>query len=444
MATNSSTSYDLPSLPSYTLSLREPLIPGISDVTLQLVAPIVAYWVVSLFFHLLDIYDVFPQYRLHTPAEILKRNRVTRFEVFRDVILQQIVQTCFGLVVAHFDPPEMVGKEAYDVAVWAWRLRKFQHQVPNLLLLLGIDHQTSLRWSNKHQLSFPNTASIVAGGMYPTAGFADWELNAAKLIYWLAIPAVQFLVAIIWVDTWQYFLHRAMHMNRFLYNWLHIRHHRLYVPYAYGALYNHPLEGFLLDILGAGTAYLATGMTVRQGMWFYTCSTIKTVDDHCGYAFPWDPLQHVTSNNAAYHDIHHQTWGIKTNFSQPFFTFWDQLLGTVWMGGDVSARYERDRIAAQKKVDAKVDVKPSVTNCPAVDTDKAKLQAEASQRQVLESEHNGVRVLNEEKREEQEAKQAARRSVRRKSGFDPKSLSDRVAGSLHGRSSAILHADGVH
>ena len=66
----------------------------------------------------------------------------------------------------------------------------------------------------------------------------------------------------------------------------HSRHHRLYVPYAFGALYNHPVEGFLLDTLGAGIAYLVTGMTARQSMWFFTCSTIKTVDDHCGYALP--------------------------------------------------------------------------------------------------------------------------------------------------------------
>lgn len=85
-------------------------------------------------------------------------------------------------------------------------------------------------------------------------------------------------------------------------------------------------------------------------MWFFTCSTIKTVDDHCGYAFPWDPLQHFTNNNAAYHDIHHQSWGIKTNFSQPFFTFWDRLFNTKWEG-DVKLRYERSREAAQKQVD---------------------------------------------------------------------------------------------
>ena len=68
------------------------------------------------------------------------------------------------------------------------------------------------------------------------------------------------------------------------------------------------------------------------GTFFFSFGSIKTVDDHCGYALPWDPLQLISSNNAAYHDIHHQTWGIKTNFSQPFFTFWDSLLGTMYKG----------------------------------------------------------------------------------------------------------------
>jgi sphinganine C4-monooxygenase len=134
----------------------------------------------------------------------------------------------------------------------------------------------------------------------------------------------------------------------------HSRHHRLYVPYAYGALYNHPFEGFLLDTLGTGLAYLVSGMTVRQGIWFFAGSSMKTVDDHCGYALPWDPLQHITSNNAGYHDIHHQSWGIKSNFSQPFFTFWDRLLGTMWTG-DVSARYERSRTTAQRKLDQELE-----------------------------------------------------------------------------------------
>jgi phosphopantothenoylcysteine decarboxylase len=130
----------------------------------------------------------------------------------------------------------------------------------------------------------------------------------------------------------------------------HSRHHRLYVPYAYGALYNHPLEGFAMDTLGAGLAYLLTGMTMRQSMWFFTGSTIKTVLDHGGYDFPWDPVHWIFPNNAAYHDIHHQSWGIKTNFSQPFFVYLDRVGGTMYKG-DIKEKYERARKTAQQKLD---------------------------------------------------------------------------------------------
>lgn len=104
----------------------------------------------------------------------------------------------------------------------------------------------------------------------------------------------------------------------------------------------------MLDTLGAGLGYKVTFLSPRLGMLFFTGSMMKTVDDHCGYALPWDPLQHITSNNAAYHDIHHQSWGIKTNFSQPFFTIWDRWLGTRWEG-DTKLKYERTREKAAEK-----------------------------------------------------------------------------------------------
>jgi sphinganine C4-monooxygenase len=142
------------------------------------------------------------------------------------------------------------------------------------------------------------------------------------------------------------------------------------VPYAYGALYNHPLEGFALDTLGAGLAYLITGLTMRQSMWFFTGSTIKTVLDHGGYAFPWDPIHWIFPNNAAYHDVHHQSWGIKTNFSQPFFTYLDRLGGTMYKG-DVQEKYERARRIAQQKFDQELEneakAAPITTSAPATE-----------------------------------------------------------------------------
>ena len=116
------------------------------------------------------------------------------------------------------------------------------------------------------------------------------------------------------IDTWQYFLHRAMHMNTFLFKTLHSWHHRLYVPYSYGALYNHPIEGLALDSCGAVISEWLTGMSLRQATLLFTIATFKTVDDHCGYSLPFDPLQWFTSNNADYHDIHHQVCSFHRTF----------------------------------------------------------------------------------------------------------------------------------
>ena len=56
-------------------------------------------------------------------------------------------------------------------------------------------------------------------------------------------------------------------------------------------------------------------------MWFVTLSVLKAVDDHCGYAIPWDPFQFVTGQNALFHDIHHQGWGIKVSLRNIAFLF---------------------------------------------------------------------------------------------------------------------------
>ncbi|SPO04522.1 related to SUR2 protein [Cephalotrichum gorgonifer] len=345
----------LPPLPSYTVTPMSDLLPFISDFWLSVVLPIVVYWIVSLFFHIADVLDLWPQHRLHTPEEILRRNRASRFEVARDVVVQQIIQMVSGALLSAGEPVQKTGMEDYDVAVWATRVRLAQRALPGVLGVLGVN---ATAVAENLAGSHPLIAGALAGGRYPflttelagpdgavvpVPAFAGWELLVAKALYWAVIPGLQLLGAIVIVDTWQYFFHRLMHVNKWLYTTIHSRHHRLYVPYAYGALYNHPLEGLFMDTLGAGLAYKVTRMSIRQGTFFFCFSTVKTVDDHCGYSLPWDPMQHITSNNAAYHDIHHQNWGIKTNFSQPFFTFWDRILNTVYVGS--RAGKERERAA---------------------------------------------------------------------------------------------------
>lgn len=183
-----------------------------------------------MFFHWIDTKDYFPQYRLHTPAEVSKRNRVSRWEVIRDVLIQQVVQTAVGWVLGMTEPDDFFGKEAYDVAVWARRIRIAERSIPALLAAVGLD-ATGL--AKNLAASHPMLAGALQGGRYPSLeqlsafdsaskavalGFAGWELMLASAIYWVLVPALQFGLAILVVDTWQYFLHRAMHMNRWLYS----------------------------------------------------------------------------------------------------------------------------------------------------------------------------------------------------------------------------------
>jgi sphinganine C4-monooxygenase len=221
MGNMSKLTIDLPPLPPYTTSPLQSLSPYISDLGLTLLAPIAAYWILSLFFHLIDVYDVWPQYRLHTPAEILKRNHASRYEVARDVIIQQIVQVGVGAILGLTEPEQVTGKENYDIAWYAQKIRLAQRMLPQLLSVVGINAEGVAK---NVALTHPYLAGALSGGHYMDAvtglgipAFTSWELTVAHVIYWYLVPAVQFMVGFAVLDTWQYFLHRLMHVNKWLY-----------------------------------------------------------------------------------------------------------------------------------------------------------------------------------------------------------------------------------
>ncbi|CCM02554.1 uncharacterized protein FIBRA_04657 [Fibroporia radiculosa] len=289
------------------------LLSPLPDNYLALAAPVFTYWASSLFFHVLDIsnWHWLEKHRIHESAEVKSRNLATRWQVIRAVLLQQLVQTVLGYL--------WMGEQVSGA---------------------GVDHIGNMM---RLGLMLMRVLSLTVG---ENAGGRILESYGAQLlyaIYWWAIPIAKFFFGMFIIDTWQYFLHRGMHMNIWLYKQFHSVHHRLYVPYAFGALYNHPLEGLLLDTLSAGLAELFSGMTMREATMLFCISTLKTVDDHCGYRLPFDPLQLVSGNNADYHDIHHQIVGIKSNFSQPFFIHWDVFLGTRMTRQDIEQRRQKQK-----------------------------------------------------------------------------------------------------
>ncbi|MCJ1279560.1 hypothetical protein MMC21_007384 [Puttea exsequens] len=326
-------------LPAYTLRPVSPLIPWISDFHLSLFLPIAAYWFMSLTFWYIDKKDLWSQYRIHTPEEFKQRNRVTVGEVLRSVLLQQAVQTALGLLIGYLTSPgDVYGREEYDLAIWASRVHMAHDAVPYILALVGIDATSIVHKFHAYTVSSnlkPNSSKPFAfiNPIFITKpnGFAPWELWTAKLIYYLLEPAARFGIAIFFSDSWQYFWHRAMHSNKWLYRTpspplsppppkqltpiptghLHAHHHKLYVPYAFGAFYNTLAEAFLLDTVGTTLSLMLSGLSIRETMWFGTVSVMKGVDDHCGYRLPWDPLQWGNEQNTGFHDVHHQGWGIK-------------------------------------------------------------------------------------------------------------------------------------
>ncbi|KAL8870784.1 MAG: hypothetical protein Q9174_003251, partial [Haloplaca sp. 1 TL-2023] len=325
MAADNQTTLEFPILPSFTLKPVPRLLPWISDFHLSLALPVAAYWFMSLIYWYIDRRDWFSKYRLHTPEEFKQRNHVTVGEVLRSVILQQVIQTALGLTIGYYtNAGDFMGREEYDTVGWAWRVHRARNVVPWILAILGVDGKTLSYQLRSYSLPMPLTTekplAVLSAVVYPhfdrgqTFGFSAWEIWTAKLIYWVLEPAARFGIAVFFSDSWQYFWHRAMHSNRWMYRNMHAHHHKLHVPYAFGAFYNTLSEAFILDTIGTTLSLMLSGLTIRQATAFGTLSVMKGVDDHCGYELPWDPLQWVgrkVGQDVGFHDVHHQGWGVK-------------------------------------------------------------------------------------------------------------------------------------
>ncbi len=226
---NATVASALPPLPAFETRPIPDLLPFVSDFWLSLVLPHIAYWLVSATFHIIDVYDLFPQYRLHTPEEISQRNLASRYQVARDVVIEQIIQIATSAFLSLTEPRQMTGAEDYDVAVWATRIRLAQRALPSILGTLGFN---AAAIAKNVAATHPLLAGALAGGHYPfltttilgdvtgaaVPAFAAWELMVAKAIYWLLIPGFQLWLAVCFLDTWQYFWHRAMHINKWMYS----------------------------------------------------------------------------------------------------------------------------------------------------------------------------------------------------------------------------------
>ena len=220
MHTNKTTPFPTPPSPSCTLVPQASLIPALSDNVLAILLPTIVYAIVGGFFHLLDIYNLFHDYRIHPSEDVLKRNHVTKWQCLRTVMRYHIIQISIGLALNYGTGPAMVGCESYQVHRAAGMIRRARHIIPSALNAMGID-------ANRLALATESTSAglaqvlagdeLTGGKASPHTGLNTVELSLAKLLLFFGVPAFQYLVALMVVDTWIYFTHRLCHVNKTLY-----------------------------------------------------------------------------------------------------------------------------------------------------------------------------------------------------------------------------------
>ena len=191
------------------LNPRTPLLSFISDAHLLLLLPTGAYWAYGLLFHWIDQRGYLARYKLHTPAEILKRNKVPMSKVIFSTLFYQAVTTLLGFWMLRGSKPDPQEHGGCEIALWALWLSQLRK--PSSLSGWAIWRDATIDSQFPiYSSSGTQTGDILAISML--------DLIAAKTIYYLLVPLAQFALAIFIADTWQYFTHRIVHTNQYLYS----------------------------------------------------------------------------------------------------------------------------------------------------------------------------------------------------------------------------------
>jgi sterol desaturase/sphingolipid hydroxylase (fatty acid hydroxylase superfamily) len=148
---------------------------------------------------------------------------------------------------------------------------------------------------------------------------------------------VQLAVCFVLEDTMFYHTHALLH-HPSLYPYIHKIHHEYRQPVALASEHAHPLEfllGNLAPVMAGPVASMALAYVTRRpdlamhaaALWLWVVARVAvSVDEHCGYGFPWSPVRLLPGGaSAGGHDWHHSdTRGMYA--SQ--FAFWDAVYGT--------------------------------------------------------------------------------------------------------------------
>lgn len=94
-----------------------------------------------------------------------------------------------------------------------------------------------------------------------------------------------------------YYSHRLLH-SKMLYKRLHKLHHKYQAPYGLTAIYCHPIEHILSNILPVVAAFPVLKCHVSTALLWITIALTTTINDHSGYHLPF-------LHSSELHDYHH-------------------------------------------------------------------------------------------------------------------------------------------